>query len=124
IFDGGQRYAVGDAAAVDRLVVEGDRVAWTSEAGRAYVLDARSGSVEVEVEGVEPAYAPLLAEAGMLVWVEGALSWYDFEAGESRYWTRITASWPGLPETPPVMVGRHVLFATELRGLVGVRPGG
>ncbi len=122
LYDGERRYAVGTSAAVDRIVRDGDRVAFTSEAGVAYVVDARSGAVEQEVDEVKPAYAPLLADAGMLIWREGALHWHDFASGESNYWTRITASWPGLPETPPVMLGRHVLFATELRGLVGIRP--
>ena len=122
LYDADRRYAVGASAAVDRIVRDGDRIAFTSAAGVAYVVDARSGAIEREVADVKPAYAPLLAEAGMLVWVEGALQWHDFASGESNYWTRITANWPGLPDTPPVMLGRHVLFATELRGLVGIRP--
>ena len=62
--------------------------------------------------------APILSDDALLYLAEGALMRYDLSTDETELWTKVKASWPGIPQTPMVMVDSRVYFATETRGVV------
>jgi len=117
---GEPRARAAGGAPVDRLVAQGDRLAWVTEAGVARFADRATGEERRSFDGVMPVFAPLLGDTDAVLWAEGALQRVVLDTGERSFWTRLTASWPGLPETAPVMAGRHLIFGTAARGLVGI----
>ncbi len=121
LFGGERIHTAGAEPPVDRLVVNGDNLAWVTENGTAKVFNAARGEIQASIEDVEPLYAPLLSDSGLLLLAEESLDRYDFETGERRFWARLSESWPGRPETPPFMIDRHLLFGATTHRLVSIQ---
>ncbi len=98
------------------------RVVCRDEGGELLIVDAATGRVAKRLEGAVGKPPPLVTEDGLLYLAEGALHRYDFQTAEDRLWARIRPSWPGLPSSPLIMVDSHVLFGTDTRGLVCMKP--
>jgi len=120
VVTGERRARVAGGAPADRLVAYGDRLAWVTETGVARIAALATGEEQHSFDGVLPVFAPLLGDTDAVLWVDGALQRAVLDTGERSFWTRLTASWPGLPETAPIMAGRHLIFGTAARGLVGI----
>ncbi len=108
--------------ATSRLVLGGSLVACTTERGDAVLIDPYKGEVATTIRGVAPGLPPVVTHDEVLYFTENDLRRCDLNTGmhggERWYLTR----WMGKVVAPAVVNGSHLLFATEERGLVCLKP--
>ena len=114
-----------------RLVGGGTHLAGATETGHMVVINTAEpatddqpvvGHVVARIEKTLGGLPPVLTDDGLLYWTEGSLQRYDLASGQSQLWSRVTASWPGNLVTPMIMVDSHVVFGTDKKGLVCMKP--
>jgi len=103
-------------------VFDRERIACVTAAGEVLLLRPDDGQEIGRIKDVAGSYPPLLAESSLLYLSKDAIKRFDFASGNSEQWAKLAASWPGRMTSPMVQVDSHLLFGTEKRGLVCMKP--
>ena len=106
-----------------RLVLGGSLLGCATERGEAVLIDPHTGEVATTIPGVTPDLPPVLTYDDVLYFTQNDLRRRDLNAatpdGERWCLTR----WMGKIVAPAVVIDSHVLFSTDKRGLVCLKPG-
>jgi hypothetical protein len=103
-------------------VFDHQRIACVTKAGEILLLRPDDGREIGRIKDAAGSYPPVLAESSLLYLSQEAIKRYDFASGKSEQWVKLAASWPGRMTGPMILVDSHLLFGTEKRGLVCMKP--
>ena len=105
-----------------RIICEGDRLACLAGANEWVVADAESGAITARLPNVAAGIPPILVDDAAVYYTTDAIQRYDLRSKQSTMWAKVTATFPGTVVTPMIMVDSHLLFATDKRGFVCMKP--
>jgi len=124
LLDGSAPAVIQCGRVVAPLVHGRNVLACVAEPGEMLLIDPATAMVTARIEDVAGQLPPLLTGDALLYLTSGAIQRYDLTTQENTRWTRIRPSWPGNVLTPMIMIDSHVLFATDRKGLVCMKPRG
>ena len=103
-------------------VFDRERIACVTKAGQIVLLRPEDGREIARIKDAAGSHPPILAEGSLLYLSQEAIKRYDFASGKSEQWAKLAASWPGRMTGPMIQIDSHLLFGTEKRGLVCMKP--
>jgi outer membrane protein assembly factor BamB len=105
-----------------QLVSDDLHLACTTQSGTILVINPQSGAALPPIPDVTPAVPPLLAGDAMLYYARDSIRRFDLTSNQSTLWTKVQPSWLGTMRSPMIMIDSHLLFATDKRGLICMKP--
>ncbi len=105
-----------------RLVLSGSLMACTTEGGQAVLMDPEKGEVTTTIQGAVAGLPPVLTCDEVLYFTENDLRRHDLNTGEDKSTRWCLTGWMGKIVAPVVVIDSHLVFATERRGLICLKP--
>jgi len=108
--------------AAGRLVLNGSLMACTTESGEIALIDPEKAQVTMTIQGAMAGLPPVLTYDEVLYFTENDLRRCDLKTGQDSSTRWCLTGWMGEIMAPAVVVDSHLLFATERRGLICLKP--
>jgi len=105
-----------------RLVFNAELVACATEKGQVVLIDPDTGDVTKTIRGAVSNLPPIVTHDEVLYFTDEDLRRCDLNAGDDTSQRWCLTRWMGKVVAPAVVNDSHLLFATERRGLVCLRP--
>lgn len=122
LVNGYQNYTVKNVTADSKMVTNGTYVTLAAKSGEIIVIDADTGKENARIPDAVTEFPPLLIGNSLLYYTDRSIQRYDINTAANIQWTPLRVSWPGKPTSPMIMVDSHLLFATDQRSLICMKP--
>ena len=109
-------------AVTGRLVSNTALLACVTEKGEAVLIDPEKGEVATTVRGAVADLPPVLTHDAVLYFTDEDLRHFDLNGGRDNGQRWCLTRWMGKVVAPAVVNDSYLLFATERRGLVCLKP--